>query len=48
MTNRVVRQAARISNSLYAWGHKQAGVNLKRLVVVGKQMVNQTRELLKG
>jgi IS5 family transposase len=48
MTNRVVRQASRISNSLYARGHKQAGRNLNQLVSVGKQVVNQTREVVKG
>jgi IS5 family transposase len=48
MTNRVVRQASRISNSLYARGHKQAGRNLNQLVSVGKQVVNQTREVVEG
>jgi IS5 family transposase len=46
MTNRAVRQASRISNSLYARGHKQAGRNLNQLVSVGKQIVNQTREVV--
>jgi len=48
MTNRVVRQASRISNSLYARGHKQAGRKLNQLVAVGKQIVNQTRKVVKG
>jgi len=48
MANQVVRQASRISNSLYARGHKQAGGNLNQLVAVGKQIVNQTREVVKG
>ena len=48
MTNRVVRQASRISNSLYARGHNAAGRKLNQLVAVGKQVVNQTREVLKG
>jgi IS5 family transposase len=48
MTNRVVRQASGISNSLYARGHKAAGRKLNQLVSVGKQVVNQTREVLKG
>jgi IS5 family transposase len=48
MTNRLVRQASRISNSLYARGHKAAGRKLNQLVSVGKQVVNQTREVHKG
>ena len=48
MTNRVVGQASRISNSLYARGYKQAGSSLNRLVSVGKQVVKQTREVLDG
>jgi len=47
MTNRVVRQASRISNSLYARGHKHAGRKLNQLAAVGRQVVNQTREVLK-
>ena len=48
MTNRVVRQASRITNSLYARGHKDAGRKLNQLVSVGGQIVNQTRQVLKG
>ena len=48
MTNRVVRQTSRISNSLYARGHQAAGRKLNQLVAVGKQVVNQSREVLKG
>ena len=48
MTNRVVRQASRISNSLYARGHKDAGRKLNQLVSVGRQVVNQSRQVLKG
>ena len=48
MTNRVVRQGSRISNSLYARGHKQAGRKLNQLVSVGRQIVTQTRQVLKG
>jgi len=48
MTNRVVRQASRISNSLYARGHKDAGRKLNQLVSVGRRVVNQTRQVLKG
>ena len=48
MTNRVVGQASRISNSLYARGHKDAGRKLNQLASVGRQVVNQTRQVLKG
>jgi IS5 family transposase len=48
MTNRVVRQASRVSNSLYARGHKDAGRKLNQLVSVGRRVVNQTRQVLKG
>jgi IS5 family transposase len=48
MTNRVVRQGSRISNALYARGHQQAGRKLNQLVSVGRQIVAQTRQVLKG
>jgi len=48
MTHRVVRQGARISNSLYARGHNSAGRKLNQLVAVGRQIVTQTRQVLKG
>jgi IS5 family transposase len=48
MTNRVVRQASRISNSLYARGHKDAGRKLNQLTSVGRRVVNQSRQVLKG
>jgi IS5 family transposase len=48
MTNRVVRQASRISNSLYARGHKDAGRKLNQLASVGRRVVNQSRQVLKG
>ena len=48
MTNRVVRQGSRISNSLYARGHKRAGRKLNQLVSVGRQIVTQSRQVLKG
>jgi hypothetical protein len=48
MTNRVVRQASRISNSLYAHGHKGAGRKLNQLASVGRRVVNQSRQVLKG
>ena len=48
MTNRVVRQASRIGNSLYARGHKSQGRQINQLVSVGRHIVNQTRQVLKG
>lgn len=48
MTNRVVLQAARIGNSLYARGHKDQGRQINQLVSVGRQIVNQSRQVLKG
>jgi IS5 family transposase len=48
MTNRVVRQASRITNSLYARGHKDTGRKLNQLVSVGRRVVNQSRQVLKG
>jgi hypothetical protein len=48
MTNRVVRQASRISNSLYAHGHKDAGRRLNQLASVGRRVVNQSCQVLKG
>jgi len=48
MTNRVVRQAALISNSLYARGQKDAGRKLNQLVSVGRRVVKQTCQVLKG
>jgi IS5 family transposase len=48
MANRVVRQASRIGNSLYARGHKNQGRQINQLVSVGRQVVNQTRQVLQG
>lgn len=48
MTNRIVRQAARIANSLYARRHNSAGRKLNRLVSVGRQVVNQSRQVVRG
>jgi len=48
MTNRVVRQASRIGNSLYARGHKSQGRQINQLVSVGRRIVNQSRQVLGG
>ena len=48
MTNQVVLQAARVANSLYARGHKDQGRQINQLVSVGRQIVNQSRQVLKG
>jgi IS5 family transposase len=48
MTNRVTHQAMRLASSLYARGHKSSGRKLNQLVSVGRQIVNQTRKVLKG
>jgi len=46
MTNHVVSQAARIANSLYSRGFKEAGKKLNRLVSLGKRIVHQTKQAL--
>jgi hypothetical protein len=44
MTNRVVCQASRISNSLYARGHKDAGRKLNQLAsLVGGWSIRAVR-----
>jgi IS5 family transposase len=48
MTSHVVEQAARIVNSLYSRGFKEAGRELNRLVSIGKRIVNQTEQVLSG
>jgi transposase, IS5 family len=48
MTSHVVLQAARIVNSLYSRGFKEAGRTLNRLVSIGKRIVNQTTQVLSG
>jgi transposase, IS5 family len=42
MTRHVVDQAARVANSLYSRGFKEAGRELNRLVSLGKKIVDQT------
>jgi transposase, IS5 family len=48
MTSHVVDQAARIANSLYSRGIKEAGRELNRLVSLGKRIVDQTKQALSG
>lgn len=48
MTNQVANQASRISNSLYARGHNAMGRQLNQLVSTGRQIIDQTRKVLKG
>lgn len=48
MTRHVVSQAARIVNSLYSRGFKDAGKKLNRLVSLGKRIVQQTKQVLLG
>lgn len=48
MTSHVVLQAARIVNSLYSRGFKEAGRTLNRLVSIGKRIVHQTTQVLSG
>jgi len=48
MTQRVVRQADRIANTLYARGHQDLGKKLNRVVSLGEKMVSQTDQILAG
>jgi transposase, IS5 family len=48
MTHHVVSQGARIVNSLYSRGFKEAGKELNRLVSLGKRIVDQTKQVLLG
>jgi len=48
MTQRVVRQADRIANTLYARGHQALGRKLNRVVSLGKKVVAQTGQVLAG
>ena len=48
MTRHVVDQAARVANSLYSRGFKEAGRELNRLVSIGKKIVDQTEQVLSG
>lgn len=48
MTQRVIRQAERIADTLYARGHQALGRKLNQVVSLGKKMVSQTRQVLSG
>lgn len=48
MTHHVVEQAARVANSLYSRGFKEAGRELNRLVSLGRRIVNQAKQVLAG
>jgi len=48
MTNHVIEQAAKVANSLYSRGFKEAGQVLNRLVSLGKRIVEQTKQVLSG
>ena len=48
MTHHVVKQAARVANSLYSRGLQGSGRELNRLVSLGKRIVNQTKQVLSG
>lgn len=48
MTHRVVHQAERIVNTLYARGHQALGRSLNQVVSLGKKVVSQTRQVLAG
>jgi transposase, IS5 family len=48
MTQRVVRQAGRVANTLYARGHQDLGRKLNQLVSLGKKVVAQTQQVLAG
>jgi IS5 family transposase len=48
MTQRVVHQADRIANTLYARGHQVLGRKLNQVVALGKKVVSQTRQVLAG
>jgi len=48
MTDRVIRQAAGVANTLYSRGHRESGRQLNRLVSLGKRIIAQTEEVLRG
>jgi len=48
MTQRVVRQAGRVANTLYARGYQELGRKLNRVVSLGKTVVSQTQQVLAG
>ena len=48
MTDRVVKQAAGVVNTLYSRGHQASGRQLNRLVSLGKRIIAQTEEVIQG
>jgi transposase, IS5 family len=48
ITERVVRKAADVANTLYSRGHREAGRRLNRLISVGKRVIAQTQNVLDG
>lgn len=48
MTQRVVRQADRMANTLYARGQQALGRKLNRVVSLGKKVISQTDHVLSG
>jgi hypothetical protein len=48
ITAHVVKQAAGVANTLYSRGHRESGRQLDRLVALGKRIISQTEEALRG
>lgn len=48
ITERVVKQAAGVANTLYSRGHRESGRRLNHLVSLGKRIINQTQDVLSG
>lgn len=48
ITERVVKQAAGVANTLYSRGYRETGRRLNQLVSLGKQIITQTEEVLSG
>jgi len=48
ITAHVVKQAAGVANTLYSRGHRESGRQLNRLVALGKRIISQTEEVLRG
>jgi len=48
ITAHVVNQAADVANTLYSRGHRESGRQLNRLVSLGKRIIAQTEDVLRG
>ena len=48
LTDRVVKQAVGVVNTLYSRGHQASASQLHRLVSIGKRIIAQTEEALRG